>query len=98
MKYEIFVQLKKLAGYWKMHLQVLDLFKSHMKLNQYKQCNTYKLLYFKKLDILLLITKITKFQILGPRRAIVSVPLNADLRWVPLKIRLLMWTEVFKGH
>ena len=32
-------------------LQVLDLFKSYMELNQYKQCSTCKSLYLKHLHI-----------------------------------------------
>ena len=58
-----------------------------MKLNQYKQCNTCRPLCFKKhLHISFwLITKSTKFQTLGLRRAIVLVPLNTDLAWVQLK-------------
>ena len=39
---------KNLEGYWKMHKKVLDLFKSHMKLNWYKHFNICKSLYFKK--------------------------------------------------
>ena len=42
MKYKIFVQMGKLAGNWKMPQQVLNLFKSDMKRNQYKHCNTCK--------------------------------------------------------
>ena len=31
MKYQIFVQMVKLVGYWKMYYQVLDPFKSYIK-------------------------------------------------------------------
>ena len=48
MKYEIFVEMKKLPGYCKIHEKILGLFKSYMELNQYRQCNTYKSLYFLK--------------------------------------------------
>ena len=35
---------------------------------------------------------------LGLRRAILSVPLNTNLTWIQLKTRLIMWTEVYRGH
>lgn len=35
---------------------------------------------------------------LGIRRAILSVPLNTDLTWIQLKTRLIMFTEVYRGH
>ena len=66
MKYKIFVQIGKLAVYWKMD----DIFKSYMKLNQ--QCNTCKLLYFKNsfTYFFCLTYKSTKFKVLEHRRAI----------------------------
>ena len=35
---------------------------------------------------------------LGIRRAILSFPLNTDLTWIQLKTRLIMFTEVYRGH
>ena len=85
---------QKFSGMWESN------FKSYMKFDQCKQCNTCKSLCFKKTFpyFFCLISKSTKSQILVPRKAIFLVPLNADPILVQQKNKLIIWTEVFSRH
>ena len=77
----------KPARYWKMYLQVLDLFKSYIKLNQYKQRNTCKSSYFLKHlhTFYYLISESTK-----SRSYLGSAENQTD--------KLITRTEAFSGH
>ena len=68
MTHEIFVQMGKLAGYWTMHQQVLELFKSYMKLNYKSSVIIESPCNLKNIYIFLLFNFSFKSKILGQRR------------------------------